>query len=112
MLLTGINYRFNHRLELSAVFDYKIHGANPLNSDGTIKENVGGNVALGHRTFDSEQVKFLDGFLEYSRTYTLKMIYEPIYEYFFSIELDYINESLQTIKNESFDTIFTLSIKI
>lgn len=112
LLLTGINYRFNHRLELSAVFDYKIHGANPLNSDGTIKENVGGNVALGHRTFDSEQVKFLDGFLEYSRTYTLKMIYEPIYEYFFSIELDYINESLQTIKNESFDTIFTLSIKI
>ncbi len=112
LFLTGINYRFSNRLELSAGFNYLIHGANPLNSDGTVKENVGGDVSLGHRVFDSEQVKFLDGFLEYSRTYSLKTIYEPFIDYFFTLELNYINESLQTIKNENFDTIFTLSIKI
>lgn len=112
LFLTEINYRFNNRLGLSFIYDFKIHGANPLNEDGSVKENVGGDISLGHRTFDSEQVSFLDGYKEYSRLYTLKMIYEPVNEYFLVLELNYLNETLQTIENERLDTILTLSIKI
>ncbi len=112
LFLTEINYRFNNRLGLSFIYDFKIHGANPLNEDGSVKENVGGDVSLGHRTFDSEQVNFLDGYKEYSRLYTLKMIYEPVNEYFLMLELDYLNESLQAVKNEYLDIMLTLSIKI
>lgn len=112
VFLTGINYRFTNRIELSALFNFKIHGANPLNPDGTVKENVGGDITLGHRLQDSEQVKFLDGYLEYSRYYTFKIIYEPVNDYFITLDVDYSNESLQTVHNKNFDTIFTLSIKI
>ncbi|HSD64795.1 MAG TPA: hypothetical protein VLB50_13415 [Ignavibacteriaceae bacterium] len=112
LFLTGINFRFNNRLELSIVFNYKIHGANPLNTDGSLKENIGGNVAIGHRVFDPEHVNFLDGELEFSRQYKLRMIYEPYNEYFLSTEISYLNESLQNIRNENLNLIFTLSIKI
>lgn len=112
LFLTGINYRFNYRLELSVVFNFIIHGANPINPEGTLKENVGGDVTIGHRVFDPEHVNFLDGFLEFSRQYTFVMVYEPYNDYFFSTEIDYINESLQKIKNENLNLFFTLSIKI
>ncbi len=106
------DYRLNYRLALSFNFNYKIHGANPLNPDGNVRENVGGDVTLGHRIFDPEQVKFLDGYREYSRMYNMKIIYEPFNEYFFTLALNYLNESLQNLQNKQFDTIFTLSIKI
>jgi hypothetical protein len=112
LFLAGLNYRFSNRLELSVIFNYKIHGANPVNPDGTVQENVGGNLELGHRLFDSEHVKFLDGYLEYSRLYSLKLVYEPINEYFFTVGFNYLNESLQTAMNESLAAVFTLSIKI
>lgn len=112
LFLTEINYRFNNRLELSIIYNYKIHGANPLNPDGSVKENVGGDIKLGHRTFDSEHVEFLDGYKEYSRLYTFKLVYEPVNEYFVNLEIYYLNESLQTVKNKRLDAILSLSIKI
>ncbi len=112
LFLSEINYRFNSRFELSLLFNYKIHGANPLSADGSVLQNVGGDINLGHRTFDSEHVTFLEGYKEYSRYYSLAMIYEPVNQYFITLNLNYINETLQTINNEMFDIIFSLSIKI
>lgn len=112
LFLTGINYRLNNRLEFSAIFNYEIHGANLLYPDGTLKENVGGDVAIGHRVFDSDNVHFLDGYREYTRQYTFKIIYEPYNEYFFTTEIDYLNESLQNAKNENLNLFLTLSVKI
>ena len=112
LFLTEINYRFNHRFELSLLFNYKIHGANPLAADGSVLQNVGGDINLGHRTFDSEHVTFLDGYKEYSRYYSLAMIYEPVNQYFITLNLNYINETLQTINSEMFNIIFSLSMKI
>jgi len=111
LFLTEINYRFNNRLQFSLSYDYKIHGANPLTPAGSVKENVGGNLNLGHRTFDSETVKFLDGFKEYSRLYSFSLVYEPINEYYITADINYLNESLQTVKNEQLETILAVSIK-
>lgn len=111
LFLTEINYRFNSRLELSLLFNYKIHGANPLAADGALLQNVGGDINLGHRTFDSETVKFLDGYKEYSRNYSLSMIYEPVNQYYITFNLNYLNETLQTFNNEMLDILVALSIK-
>ncbi len=112
LFLTEINYRFNGRLSLSLFYNYKIHGANPLNTDGSIRKNVGGDINLGHRVFDSEQVKFLDGYKEYSRFYSLSIIYEPVNQYFITLNLNYLNETLQTVNNEMLNVLLLLSIKI
>ncbi len=112
LFLAEINYRFSSRFGLSLLYNYKIHGANPLTADGSVRQNVGGNINLGHRTFDSEYVTFLDGNMEYSRLYSLHIIYEPVNQYLITLDLNYINERLQTINNETLNVLFILSIKI
>lgn len=112
LFLTEINYRFSGRLGLSLLFNYKIHGANPLNTDGSTRQNAGGDINLGHRVFDSEKVSFLDGYKEYSRFYSLSMVYEPVNQYFITIGLNYSNETLQTVSNEMLNVLLILSIKI
>ena len=72
----GISYRFTNRLSAAADFSYSNHGSNILNSDGTIT-NVGGDINLGHREFDSETTKFLNGNLEIFRNFSAKIHYEP-----------------------------------
>jgi hypothetical protein len=110
--LTQFNYRINNRMEANFTFDYQIHGANILNPDGTIQENVGGDIALGHRLSDSENIKFLDGYKEYSRLFSLELSYEPYNEYYLIFNFNYTNESLQTVHNKSLGTAFTLKVKI
>ena len=106
------NYRFNNRLSFSGDFSYSIHGANPLAADGSVKENVGGDISLGHRIFDSETVHFLDGFLEYGRTASITLKYEPFKQINFFFNLKYINQSLQEKTNKSIESFFTLSARL
>lgn len=110
LFFTQINYRFNNRLNLTADFSYNIHGANPLNFDGSIKTNVGGNILVGHRSFDSEKTHFLDGDKEYLRIFSASINYEPVNQINFNLNMRYINNSLQnSIKEERLETFFTLS---
>lgn len=95
LFLTQMDYRFNNRLKLTGSFSYYVHGANPLNPDGTIKRNVGGNILVGHRTFDALDAPFLDGDKEFTRTLSLKAVYEPLKDFFFTGLIQYKNESLQ-----------------
>jgi hypothetical protein len=83
-----ICYRFTNRLTLTADFTYSNHGANVVNFDGTIK-NVGGDIKLGRRIFDSETVKFLDGNLEIHKGISAKISYEPINQLFLFIDACY-----------------------
>jgi hypothetical protein len=112
LFYTRAKYRFTNRLSLSGDFSYSIHGANPLAADGTVKENVGGDITLGHRIFDSETVHFLDGFLEYSRTASVTLIYEPVNQINFYFNLKYISQSLQEKTNKGIQTFLTLSAKL
>jgi hypothetical protein len=97
LFFVGISYRFTNRLTLSTDFVYSNHGANVINKDGTIK-NVGGDINLGHRTFDSETVNFLDGNLEISRNVTAKIFYEPFNQFAFFLNASFFSNSSQESK--------------
>ncbi len=108
----NLNYRLTYRINLSANFSYILHGANPIKADGTII-NVGGDEALGHRTFDAMGSRILDGDMEYSRVLTALLSYEPIKQYFVTFKIIYLNESLQnSVKNNQLQSFFTVSVKL
>ena len=95
LFLTQLNYRFTSRLTLSANFGYYLHGANPLNPDGSVSRNVGGDINLGHREFDANDAPFLDGDREITRRFSAKLYYEPIKDVYFSGNITYLSQSLQ-----------------
>ncbi len=101
LFFSQINYRFNNRLSLTAGFSYSEHGANPVMNDGTIR-NVGGDILLGHRLFDSERVTFLDGDLQYSRNYSFSLLYEPINQIKFLFTINVMNKSYESSETTSF----------
>lgn len=105
LFFLGINYRFTNRLTLTADFSYSNHGANIINNDGTIR-NVGGDIKLGHRTFDSETTRFLDGELEIFRNISVKIYYEPINQFSFFLNAAYSSNSLRNIKSSRSSQIF------
>jgi hypothetical protein len=76
--------------------------------DGTIR-NVGGDIMLGHRLFDSERVTFLDGDLQYSRNYSFSLFYEPVNQIKFSYVLNVLNRSFSNNESISF---LNLSVKL
>lgn len=113
LLYLGIDYRLTYRLSVLASFTYYIHGANRINSDGSIRENVGGDIQVGHRLIDSENSKFLDGDLEYGRMFSVQLSYEPIKQLYLSLDINYVNENLQSnFKNRLFNTQFRLIARI
>ncbi len=108
LFFTQLNYRFTNRLRLSASFSYYVHGANPLNPDGTVKRNVGGNINLGHREFDALDAPFLDGDKEITRRISTKLYYEPIKDVYFGGTVVYKNQSLQNfVYKKVLETYFT-----
>lgn len=111
LFLGEINYRLNYRTNLDLSFKYLLHGANPIIAGDTI--NVGGNEALGHRTFDSNFARILSGDLEYSRITSVSLTYEPIKQYIFSLKLVYLDESLEnSIFVNQLQAYIDLSVKL
>ena len=107
-----LNYRFTNRLNVSGDFSYSNHGANPLAADSTVIRNVGGDILLGHRLYDSEKVSFLDGYLEHSSTASLTFKYEPFNEINFNLNIRYIHQSLQQKTNKGIETFFIISARL
>src|SRR3972149_8710591 len=105
LFFLGISYRFTSRLTLAADFSYSNHGANFVNNDGTI-HNVGGDIKLGHRTFDWETTKFLDGELEIFRNISAKIYYEPINQFSFFLNAAYTSNSTSKLKLQNDTQIF------
>lgn len=105
LFFLGISYRFTSRLTLTADFSYSNHGANFVNDEGTIK-NVGGDIKLGHRAFDSETARFLDGNLEIFRNISVIIYYEPINQFSFFLNAAYTTNSSRNIKSPNGTQIF------
>ncbi len=106
-----INYYPHYRIKVSFMWDYTVHGANKVEGNSTI--NYGGDILLGHRLNDSEEVYFLQGVREYSRKLNFDFVYEPYNNMFLFLSLNYINESLQgNISRKIFDSQLGLRIKI
>jgi hypothetical protein len=111
---TSINiyYRPHYRVNINLGFSYTIHGANTISDNGEII-NYGGDINLGHRVNDSEEVYFLQGEKEIFREYHLKTEIEPIKSWIFSLVLNYSNKTLARSQypQELFST-FSLYIKL
>jgi hypothetical protein len=101
LIFLEINYRFTNRLTLTTEFTYSNHGANIINNDGSIK-NVGGNLQLGHRANDSDNVNFLDGNLEVFKSITVNVSYEPINQILLFLNTSF-NSNTSDISNSKKD---------
>ncbi len=112
LFFSQLNYRFSKRLNFSVSYSYTLHGANPLNADGSVARNVGGNISLGHRTFDSESTSFLDGDMEYLRNASALLVFEPVNQMFLSFKLAYANYSKQNGHHKYLRTFFNLSLRL
>lgn len=112
-LVFRINYYPMRRLRFRFDGFYGRHGANPLNDDGSVKRNVGGNVLVGHRLGDSEKAEFLDGNMDYLRRFTLAAVYEPIKGYSLELSLKHINDKLQnSISNKYLLSSLLINLKL
>ncbi|QQS37964.1 MAG: hypothetical protein IPM56_08510 [Ignavibacteriales bacterium] len=107
-----INYRLNHRLNFSTSISLTNHGANPVDENGVLVKNVGGNINVGHRLQDAAEVNFLDGAREVLRSYSLSISYEPFNQMFFLLRSVYKNHSLQgSVSNRQFESYFSVIAK-
>lgn len=112
LFFTELIYRFTYRCSGSLGFIYGIHGANPVNPDGSVL-NVGGDIVLGHRSFDSETIHFLQGDLEYQRIISASINYEPYKEIKLSLKVNYLNQSLQnSVHQKEIQSFFTVMAKL
>lgn len=111
---TSINiyYRPHYRVNINLGFSYTVHGANTISDNGEII-NYGGDINLGHRVNDSEEVYFLQGEKEIFREYHFKTEIEPIKSWIFSLVLNYSKKTLARSQypQELFAT-FSLYIKL
>jgi len=109
----NIYYRPHHRISINAGFTYTLHGANIVDEDGAIEVNHGGDILVGHRPEDSEEVYFLQGNIEIFRVFKLKAIVEPIKNWILSLNANYYNNSLaKSQHSQDLFTTFSLYVKL
>ncbi|MDR3666745.1 MAG: hypothetical protein P4L35_07880 [Ignavibacteriaceae bacterium] len=112
LFFTEFSYRFTYRLTGSLGYIYGIHGANPINPDGS-ELNIGGDIALGHRSFDNNIVHFLQGDLEYQRIVSVSINYEPYKEIQLGLRINYLNQSLQnSVHQKEVQSFLTIVAKL
>ncbi len=86
----NIKYKPHYRVELEISYQFVNHGANEVDSTGNVKVNYGGDILVGHRKFDSDDVVFLEGIKERTDHFTFTAKYEPINNYLFTFKTDII----------------------
>lgn len=106
-------YSPHYRVNINLGFNYTLHGANKTTENGELKTNYGGNILVGHRPGDSEEIYFLGGNREIFREYNFKTTFEPIKNWLLSININYINNILSRSQHsKQFFTRFSLYIKL
>ncbi len=108
-----LNYLPHYRIRASLKFSYTVHGANVTGDNSNTVKNYGGDILVGHRVNDSEQVYFLQGIKEYIRNFYFDISYEPYNNFFAFLSLNFANESRKgNISRKIFDSQFGLKIKL
>ncbi|MBI5020373.1 MAG: hypothetical protein HZB59_02960 [Ignavibacteriales bacterium] len=106
-LVLQFAYRPNKRLRTWIGFGKSRHGENKI-IDGIVLENYGGNIDHGHRQYDSETARFLEGDMETTYRFQLKAVYEPLTNFFISglYEYQQIEKNvLHLIENDHYGSI-------
>jgi len=93
----NIKYKPHYRIELELSYQFTNHGANELDRDGNVLINYGGDILVGHRTSDSDNVVFLDGIEERTDHFTFTAKYEPIKNYLFTFKTDILKVNKDNI---------------
>jgi len=106
-----MSYRPTKKFRTWISYSFTRHGENII-QDGVIEKNVGGDIMQGHRDYDSEFVRFLDGNLVKNNKLQLRAIYEPINNYFLSgiYEFNYLKSSPRDVTSR--DNIYSLQMRI
>ncbi|MBU0474152.1 MAG: hypothetical protein KKF62_08305 [Bacteroidetes bacterium] len=85
-----IRYKPHYRIEIELSYQFVKHGANKIDNNGNVLINYGGDILVGHRIGDSNNVSFLNGVQETSNHFVFKAKYEPIKNYLFTFITDYL----------------------
>ena len=85
-----VRYKPHYRIELGFSYQYIKHGANEVDSNGKVLTNFGGDILVGHRSWDSDDVVFLNGIKETTNHFIFTAKYEPIKNYIFILKTDII----------------------
>lgn len=93
----NIKYKPHYRIELEVSYQTINHGANEVDSEGNLIVNHGGDILVGHRTFDSDKVVFLDGIEERTDHFLFTAKYEPIKNYLFTFKTDIVKIDKENI---------------
>lgn len=93
----NINYKPHYRVQLEISYQFINHGANELDEDGNVRINYGGDILVGHRVGDSEDVIFLNGIEERTDHFIFTAKYEPIKNYLFTFKTDIIKIDKESI---------------
>ncbi len=83
-----VKYKPHYRIELEISYQYIKHGANEVNDKGKVLTNYGGDILVGHRKWDSDDVVFLNGIEEITNHFIFTAKYEPIKNYIFTLKTD------------------------
>jgi len=86
-------------LELKTYFEYYIHGSNTYTPNGKMIVNRGGSIEEGFRIGDSEIVEFLGGNREDIIRAGIRLLIEPLNNYFIRIQVAYQNKNFNSSKN-------------
>lgn len=111
--IINIYYRPHHRVNIRMGFTYTLHSANEVDSFGHIIKNNGGDILVGHRPNDLENIYFLNDELEIYRKYQFSASIEPVKNWIFDLNLNYTNNSLtKSQQSEELFTIFSVCTKL
>jgi hypothetical protein len=98
----------NEWIRFSIEYRYQREGNNVYADDGTLINNVGGDIALTHGFVpENTNAYFLDGERVNTNIFSLGFRIEPIRDFIFDISYNY-NKSNNTTKNISSDISYAL----
>lgn len=107
-LMFRANYNFNEWIRGTIEYRYQREGNNVYADDGTLKKNVGGDIALTHGfVLTTDRAYFLDGERVNTNFFSAGLRIEPIRDFIFDISYNY-NKSDNTTKNISSDISYAL----
>jgi hypothetical protein len=107
-LMFKSNYNLNEWIRFSIEYRYQREGNNVYADDGTLINNVGGDIALTHGFVpENTNAYFLDGERVNTNIFSLGFRIEPIRDFIFDISYNY-NKSNNTTKNISSDISYAL----
>jgi len=107
-LMFRSNYNFNEWIRFTIEYRYQREGNNVYADDGTLINNVGGDIALTHGFVpENTNAYFLDGERVNTNIFSFGFRIEPIRDFIFDISYNY-NKSNNTTKNISSDISYAL----